>query len=96
VSPKLQFLTPICAKSPQTPLGELTALPQTPGEPTLILKGGEGDEGSGGEGERKGVEDGERKRRREFVLCPRKKKETSAHIVAISSAEQYTGARRDF
>ena len=40
--------------SPQTPLGELTALPQTPSwiQGVLLLRGGEerGEEGKGGEG----------------------------------------------
>jgi len=59
-------LTPICTESfvgwgfaPANPLGELTALPQTPELYLwgLLLKG-----------------------EREFVLCPRKKKEKSAPV----------------
>jgi len=52
-------LAQICTKSfvgwgfAQTPLGELTALPQTPlaGLRGLLLRGGEGREGKGREGE---------------------------------------------
>jgi len=56
----------------QTPLGELTALLQTPCCRGPILLRGE----KGEEEERR--EDGERRRGTEFVICPRKKKEKSA------------------
>jgi len=54
--------------SPQTPLGELTALPQNPWVYLggLLLK--EGDWERREEGKMRGGEAG-----REFVLCPRKK-----------------------
>jgi len=87
--PELHFLTPICTKSfvgwalPQTPLGELTALPQTPscimGHIYKEERGGKRRKGRRGRREEERVGS-------EFVLCPRKKKEKSAAVCQNTSS----------
>jgi len=63
------------AASPQTPPGELTALPR-PLVSGLLLKGGE-----------RGGEEEEREGSKEFVLCPRKKKSRRLRKVAYHLVE---------
>ena len=104
--PELHFLTPICTKSfvgwalPQTPLGELTALPQTPrcimGHIYKEERGGKRREERRGRGE-------EERLGSEFVLCPRKKKRkvggcVSKHIISRDGGvrEIDTGLGQEF
>jgi len=85
------LLTPICTKSfvgwgfAPDPTGGAYSVPQTPAVFRGPISKGRGDEGRGRGGERRGGRGKVEKEMvgREFALCPRNKKETSAPIHKI-------------